>query len=305
MEVKENYYLGIDVGGTDIKYAVVSDKDCIIHSNSLPTDKTSEKSFLIQIENIVNDVRKDYLILKIGMGIPGNVSTKKGTVEFSANLPFRNTNVAGYLSERLGMNVKIAKDANCAAIAQITSEAVKQYENIIVMTLGTGIGGGLILNRKLYTGRDEKGGEIGHIITHANGIKCNCGQYGCFEKYASVSALVNNVKEYILENPNSILANVGTKEINGKTPFIAMEQGCDIAKKVIDNWVNELAIGINSLDMIFSPDVFVLSGAIIKDGDKFIPALKDKCRNKNIIKSEMGSKAGVLGAAMLQYKELI
>ena len=121
MEVKANYYLGIDVGGTDIKYAVVSDKDCIIHSNSLPTDKTSEKSFLIQIENIVNDVRKDYLISKIGMGIPGNVSTKKGIVEYSANLPFRNTNVAGYLSERLGMNVKIAKDAISGAVTGATS----------------------------------------------------------------------------------------------------------------------------------------------------------------------------------------
>lgn len=191
-----------------------------------------------------------------------------------------------------------------AVIAEHFAGIGRQFDNIMTITLGTGVGGGLVLNNALYTGTNENGAEIGHIITHASGRKCGCGQQGCFEQYGSVTALIEDTRKAVVTNPGSILANCANNELNGKTVFTAVDAGCPVAAKVLDNWLEEISLGIKSLVQIFFPDIVVLTGAIMNDAEKIIPALSAKCSGVKIVRSHLKSSAGIVGAAMLQYKNI-
>lgn len=298
------YYLGIDVGGTDIKYGVVNDRSELIVSFKEPTQKESEAAILSQFEDICRRTMEEYPIKAVGIGIPGNISMKTGRVTLSVNLPFKDTDVEGYLTKALGISVKIAKDSNCAVIYEHMAGSGSAYENILMITIGTGIGGGLVLNNRLYVGTREDAGEVGHIITHAGGIRCGCGQEGCFEKYASASALIAAAKDAGEKNPDSILAKYGQADMGARVVFKAINEGCPVAQSVLDNWIYELALGIKSLVMVFSPDVIILSGGVMHEADRIIPKLKEKCGDVNIVKSQLSNGAGIIGSAMLQYKEI-
>lgn len=297
-------YLGIDVGGTDIKYGIVNSQSKLISSFKEPTQKDSEAIILSQLEDICRRMIKEYSIKAVGIGIPGNVSTKTGKVTFSVNLPFRNTDVGGYLTSALGISVKIAKDSNCAVIYEHLAGSGRGFDNILMITIGTGIGGGLVLNNKLYVGSKGDAGEIGHIITHAGGIECGCGQEGCFEKYASATALIAAAKNAGEKNPDSILAEGGKDDMGAKSVFRAINAGCPVAQTVLDSWIYELALGIKSLVRIFSPDAIILGGGVMHEADRIIPKLLEKCGDVNIVRSQAGNAAGIIGAAMLQYKEI-
>ena len=297
-------YLGIDVGGTDIKYGVVNSQSKLTASFKEPTQKESEISILSQLENICRSMMSEYSIKAVGIGIPGNISMKTGKVTLSVNLPFENTDVEGYLSGALGISVKIAKDSNCAVIYEHLAGNGRQYDNVLMLTIGTGIGGGLVLNNKLYVGTKEDAGEVGHIITHAGGIACGCGQEGCFEKYASASALVAAAKDACEKNPDSILAKNEKEDMGARAVFKSIDEGCHVAQNVLDSWIYELSVGVQSLARIFSPDIIILSGGVMHEADRIIPALVKKCGNTKIVGSQLGNSAGIIGAAMLQYKEI-
>lgn len=304
MEKKEEYYLGIDVGGTDIKYGVVNTQSILLANFKESTRKDSEFAILSQLEDICRRMMAQYPIKAVGIGIPGNISMKTGRVSFSVNLPFKDTDVEGYLTKALGISVKIAKDSNCAVIYEHLAGSGRGFENILMLTIGTGIGGGLVLNNKLYVGTREDAGEVGHIITHTGGIKCGCGQEGCFEKYASASALIASAKDAGEKNPDSLLAKYGKENIGARTIFKAIGDACPVAEAVLDSWICELAVGIQSLVRVFSPDAIILSGGVMHEADRIIPKLREKCGDVNIVKSQLGNSAGIIGAAILQYKEI-
>lgn len=299
---REEYYLGIDLGGTDVKYGIVSRDNLIIVNYKEPTQTSSEGALLTQLKNICRKMMAEYHVKAVGIGIPGNVSMRTGRVDFSVNLPFNNTDVEEYLTRALDISVKIAKDANCAALYEHLAGGGKDFDNMVMITIGTGIGGGIVINGKLYISTKEDAGEIGHIITHARGRACGCGQEGCFEKYASAGALTQAAKDAATSAPNSILAKRISENVSAKAVFEALDEGCGIALDVYNNWIHELAIGIKSLVRIFSPDVIVMSGGVMHRAEKIIPDLMKQCDDVKIVNSKGGNAAGIIGAAMLQYR---
>ena len=290
--------LGVDIGGTNIKFAVVEGSN-IKYINCIDTASTSEQ--------IINDIaaeaeklKNDFNIKAVGIGTPGII--KNGLVN-AVNLPFKELALDLEIAKRTGLTVNVDNDANCAALGEVVFGTTTDCDNIILVTLGTGIGGGIIMNRQITHGKNSMG-EIGHIVVQTeNGIQCPCGLSGCWEQYASISALIRDASEAAKENADSILNEIYTAnngKLNGKLIFEALDRGCKITQKVFDNYLFYLASGINSLVNIFGPDAIVLAGGITKQGDKLLKPLKEKLSTDIRIEvSSLQSDAGALGAAML------
>ncbi len=291
--------LGIDIGGTDIKFGVIKDEE-IIAKRQIPTISCSSADELVDyIANAAEKLIDEYAITKVGVGVPGLIRHKKVT---SVNLPFDSTPLGELLSKKLNMAVKMENDANCAALGEALIGEGKDFRNQIMITIGTGLGGGIIIKNKIYHGKGDAG-EIGHIIVEKDGIPCSCGQNGCIEKYASASALCANAKKAALENTSSILYNEYTENnsvMNGKVVFKAIAANCPVAKAVFDEFTSYLAMGITSLIRIFSPDLIVLSGGITAEGNALLNPLAEKIKLNVPIKiSSLQSDAGIVGAALL------
>lgn len=295
--------LGIDIGGTSVKFAVV-EGGTIKYKSDIPTEKNSAEKLVKEIADEVLRIRKDYHFKTIGVGTPGSI--KNGLIS-AGNLPFKDAPLAKMLSEYTDIPITVDNDANCAALGESEFGVGKKYDNIIMVTLGTGVGGGIILNGEICHGSNSAG-EIGHIIVQAkDGLPCSCGLNGCWEQYASVSALIREEEKAANENQNSVLYKIYAEngnKLDGKLIFKAIDEDCPIAKKVFDEYIGWIAIGIESLINIFGPDAVVLAGGITHRGEIFINSLREKVRNykRRNVKieiSELQNDAGVLGAAML------
>ncbi len=293
------YDLGVDIGGTAIKFGVIDGNE-VVHKYKVDTNTESADALVEQITREYEKISKDYPISKIGVGVPGCIINNCIS---ATNLPFNNYNLKEKLSEKTGMPVKVENDANCAALGEALAGAGKEYKNMIMITLGTGVGGGIIIKNKIYHGRGDAG-EIGHFAINYDDddAKCGCGLTGCFEQYASVTALVKLAKKYAEQNPDSKL-NALYKEnskLDGMLIFKAYDEGCDVADAVLDEYVNRLAVGIKSLRFIFSPDIFVLSGGITSRGDVLLEKLKNVITIDIPIEiSSLKSDAGIYGAALM------
>lgn len=289
--------IGIDIGGTDIKFGVLNDKNELIYKDTVAGGVDTEGELLDIISDKCKEIMQTYSINGIGVGTPGVIV--KGLVSAS-NLPFDNTPLAKELEKRTGVSVRVANDANCAALGESSVGVGRNAKNMVLITLGTGIGGGIIIKNKLYEGKGGAG-EIGHIITEHNGRECGCGQRGCWEKYASASSLVAMAKEAAEKNPDSVLGTLYAekKTMNGKVFFEAVNRGCCKAREVLDEYTDVLAEGILSLNNVFEPDMFVLAGGITNAGESLLAPLKEKV-NVNVHIAQLKNDAGIVGAAMLQ-----
>ncbi len=290
--------LGVDIGGTNIKFAVV-DKGEVKYRHSIPTPDNCEK-IISDISEIITDIIGEYNVKNVGIGTPGII--KEGLVS-SANLPFGNTPLEKLISEKTGISVCVDNDANCAALGEINFGNVKDCRNIVLVTLGTGIGGGIIMDGQICRSNNNMG-EIGHMIIQAeNGRKCPCGQSGCWERYCSITALIAIAEEYALANKDSILYNMYAEngnKLNGEMIFDALDKGCTAANKVFDDFLNYLACGIQNLFNIFGPDAIVLAGGVTVQGEKLLNPLKRKLKKDIRVEiSALQGDAGSLGAAML------
>lgn len=289
---------GVDIGGTNIKFAVVEGKN-IKSTYAIDTADTAEKI----IDDIVTQyekIKKVYDVKSVGVGTPGVF--KNGCVT-AVNLPFKNLPLEKILAERTKASVTVDNDANCAGLGEVGFGIANDCENIVLITLGTGVGGAVITGRKLLQS-NNKMGEIGHIIIQADGgCECPCGLCGCFEQYASATALSKDAVKAAKENTDSILYKLyvqNGEKLGGKEVFDAMESGCNVAKDVFDKYIHYLAVGIDSLNNIFGPDAVVLAGGITKQGDKLLNPLKKEVKTDVRIEiSDLQSRAGSLGAAML------
>lgn len=291
--------LGIDIGGTDIKFGVIKD-DEIIAKRQIPTKRFETADELVEyIATTAEKIIEEFAVTKVGVGVPGSIRHKKVT---SVNLPFDNTPLGVLLSNRLNVAVKMENDANCAALGESKLGAGKEYRNQIMVTIGTGIGGGIIIKNKIYHGKGDAG-EIGHMIIEKDGLECKCGQKGCLEKYASASALCNNAEKAAKENKDSLLYKLyieNNSVMNGKVVFNAAKKNCPVAKAVFEEFVSYLAAGINTLIKIFSPDLIVLSGGITGEKDLLLDVLSKKITSKiPVTVSTLQSDAGIVGAALL------
>lgn len=315
------YYLGVDIGGTNIVVGVVDENYKIIEKLSFKTAiPRSEESICDDIANTCFEVVKNAEIsmddvYSIGIGAPGSANPKTGVVEYCANLLFDNWNLVDMIQKRTNKKVFIENDANAAAFAEYIAGAAKGAKNAVAVTLGTGIGGGIIIDGKLYSGSNYCGAEIGHMVIEHGGTECSCGRKGCFEKYASTKALVRMSKDMLLEHDCektslmwSLIEN-DIEKMSGKTAFIAARKGDILAKEILSKYFDYLACGLANIINIFQPDILCIGGGISKEGDYLLNPLIEKIEKERysrysekqtkICIAALGNDAGIIGAALL------
>ena len=309
------YYVGIDLGGTFIKGGIVDDLGNVICADKVPTgSEGGQDAVAANIAALANaliekaGLSKDDLV-GIGMGVPGMIDSENGVVILSNNLNWYNFNIARAVSDRTGLNVKIANDANVATLAEVKFGAARNRRNVIMLTLGTGVGGGIVANGQLIEGNLSVGAELGHSVIQRGGEQCSCGRRGCLEAYASATALIRDTKRAMQAHPDSKMWEIGSLDaVTGKTAFDYKDSDV-YAKEVVDNYIGALATGIANFGNIFRPEVVLLGGGVCAQGDVLIKPLQ-KLVNQEVFAQDAGPEvkvliatlentAGTLGAASL------
>ena len=311
--------IGIDIGGTSIKGAAVDSNGRVYEKFSLPVIKgepgeTTVRKLAEIVKEYIASQKLENKIVGIGIGCPGTLDVEKGIVNYSNNLGWDNLPIAKIINETLPYPVRLTNDANAAALGEAKFGAGKTYETIILLTLGTGVGGGIIINGKLFEGNQGKGGELGHTVLVVDGEPCTCGRKGCFESYASATALIRETKKAMLSNKDSLLWKVAPdiEKVGGHTPFEAAAQGDECAKSVLANYVKYLGEGILNYCNIFRPNVIVLSGGIANAGEALFDPLNDYIKERHygykatpevkVVPAELGYDSGKIGAAALFFE---
>lgn len=310
------YAIGIDIGGMSIKVGLVNEMGEIILQSRIKTADSPKKcidNMVIQINDLLKEKNitiKD--ILGIGIGCPGAVTSETGVVGFLPNLGWNDVPLAKMLKEHFDVSIKISNDANVAALGEVIYGSAKDYNSAIMFTLGTGVGGGIIIDKKLYEGNLSRGAEIGHTTLFLDGEQCSCGRRGCIECYTSATALIKQTKNAMLENKDSKMWDFVQGDIektDGRTAFECSKNGDKTAKKVIDTYVYYLGESILNMLNIFRPEVFIIGGGISAQGDYLMDKLQAYCEKFEygykgapktpIIKATLGNDAGIIGAAAL------
>ena len=311
--------IGIDIGGTSIKGAAIDSIGKVYETFSMPFIKGEPGEVTIRklaetVKVYISSFELEKKIVGIGIGSPGTLNVKDGIVEYANNLGWYNLPVADIMRETLPYPVRLTNDANAAALGEAKYGAGKEYANIIMLTLGTGVGGGIIINGKLYEGNQGKAGELGHVVVEIDGEPCTCGRKGCLEAYASATALIRETKKAMLANKKSLLWKVcpEIEMVGGKVPFEAAKKGDATAIKVLDNYVKYLGEGILNYCNIFRPNVVVLSGGIANAGDYLFDRVNKYVKDRNygykmtpevkIVPAELGYDSGKIGAAALFFE---
>lgn len=293
--------LGIDIGGTGVKFGVIADDYSIVKQCTIPTLSHRPVEEIVQdIIAKAQELQAEYAFDRVGVGSPGDIDSENGICNRAGNLPYNKTPLGPMLAKALNMPVYIANDATAALFGELYAGAGKGYQHIIMITLGTGVGGGIAIDGKPYFGSKGYGGELGHMIINYNGLPCPCGLNGCYEQYASVTALVRQMKEAIVQNPDSLLAKISGEEPSARDVFTAKEQGCPVAAAVLDQYANYIAIGLNSYEAIFQPEVFIIGGAISQQDENLLAPVRAKLRKPTkLVTSALKNEAGIIGAAVV------
>lgn len=305
-------YLGVDLGGTNIKAALVNAEGNILKESSVPTNlPRPAEAVCDDIAALCAALADGVRVHGIGVGCPGTVDG--GVVRYSNNLNWHDFAMADYLQGKTGLPVRLANDANAAALGEALAGCAKGAESAVIVTLGTGVGGGVVLNGKLLTGYTGAASEPGHtvICDTPNAPLCTCGRRGCFEAYASATALIRMTRQAMDAHPESALHTVAANgTVNGRTAFDAAELGDAAAKQVVDDYIHYLAVGIANLINMFFPQVIGLSGGVANQGENLLRPLRaavqpmifgDKYAKKHtaLTTCTLGYRAGVIGAALL------
>lgn len=311
------YNIGIDLGGTNIKVGLVDENYNIV---SKATAKTNLPRPAAEIcDSIVDTVWEALNAAKvtigevnsIGIGTPGVANRNSGIVLYSCNLGFNNTDLRTLIKAKLGKEVYVENDANAAAFGEVLNGAGKGYKDVVVVTLGTGVGGGIIIDGKIYTGFNFCGAELGHTVIQYGGRQCGCGRKGCFEAYSSATALINMTKEAMESNRDSKMWELaGSIEgVDGKTAFDGMRAGDRAAIDVVNMYIEYLGCGLTNIVNTFQPEVLLIGGGICKEGDNLTVPLKefikresyciDPDRSTKLDICRLGNDAGIIGAAYL------
>lgn len=312
------YRLGIDLGGTNIATGVVDENFKIIGSGKVKTNAPRPA------EEVVDDMVKSALMAvkdanltindidSIGVGTPGSVVQTTGVVAYANNLGFYNLPLAEMLEKKLGKKVYIENDANAATYGEYIAGAGKGTENFVAITLGTGVGGGIIIGGKIYSGSNFAGGELGHTVIQMNGEACTCGRNGCFEAYASATALIRQTKQAMIKFPDSKMWEICNRDINnvnGRTAFDGARSGDEAAIGVVNDYINYLSVGIANIINTFQPDVFCVGGGISNEGEYLMAPVRKLVKGENYARNmeknteikvaTLGNDAGIIGAAYL------
>ena len=311
--------IGIDIGGMSIKGAAVDSNGRVYNKFSMPFVKGEPGEDTIRklaalVKEYIASQHLEGKIAGIGIGCPGTLDVANGIVEYSNNLDWNDLPVAKIMNEVLPYPIRLINDANAAALGEAKFGAGKQNETVIMLTLGTGVGGGIIINGKLYEGNQGKGGELGHVVIEVDGEQCSCGRKGCLEAYASATALIRETKKAMRLNKRSLMWQISPEIelVGGKVVFEAVSKGDKAAKEVLNNYIKYLGEGILNYCNIFRPNVVVLSGGIANAGEALFDPLNKYIKERfygyqrtpevKVVPAELGYDSGKIGAAALFFK---
>lgn len=310
-------YLGIDIGGMSIKCAFITEDGRVRHRFVLPIipetqSKTLERLGKAISQNIIERKYKLSDIVGIGIGCPGSINNETGVCEFSGNLGWKKAPLRDTIQQITGLPVRVTNDANAAMLGEAKFGVGKQYKDLVLLTLGTGVGGGLFLNGKLYEGKEGKGAELGHVVIEKNGRECTCGLKGCFERYASVTALMNDTKEVMMKHKSSAMweyVDGDISRVTGRTAYECADKGDAAALEVIEQYEEDLTLGIANFCNIFRPEAIILGGGLSNRGKPLSDSIEKRLKKLNygfkgtpavkILISSLKNDAGLLGAAAL------
>lgn len=312
------YRAGIDLGGTNIKAGIVDEEQKILREDSVPT--RAERPYQEVIADMA-DLVKGLLtqlgigeeeLLGVGVGSPGTIDAAQGVVLYSNNFGWENVPLAAELLKYFSCPIRISNDANCAALGEVKAGAAKEIANAVLLTLGTGVGGGVIIDGSVFEGAHAGGTELGHTSLIYGGEVCTCGRRGCVEAYVSATALIRDAKraaQECRESKMNELCRGDLSKMNGKIPFDAAWMGDAAGKEVVETYVTYLGEAIVNYVNIFRPDVVLLSGGVCNQGEKLTKPLNSYIRDKcfageraflpEVRCAILGNSAGIIGAANL------
>lgn len=290
--------LGIDIGGTYIKFLVL-EKGSILYRNKIRTGVSADEV----VDGIFTEyerLQQSYRIRSVGIGFPGTVEQGLVTAD---NLPFRDYPLKKKLEERMHCKVSIENDANCAALGELHYGCGREFQNMVLLTLGTGIGGGIVIDGKLVRGTGLAG-EFGHMVIQAEGGRdCPCGQRGCWEQYASAAALMRSAAQaadFYQESRLYALYEKNEKRMDGMCFFQALKEHCGVAERVFTEYIHYLCVGLENIRNILAPECIVLAGGITEERELILAWLKNELPSDIKVRiSALGNDAGAMGAASL------
>lgn len=308
-------YIGIDVGGTNLKAGLVDERGAILAVERTPLGIfRGPEPFAETLAELAGAVlhkggAEPGDISYVGMGIPGAV--EGGNILYTCNIPMRGVPISDLFRRHLDLPVLLGNDADCAAVGEWACGAGRGTRDFAVVTLGTGVGGGFILNGKLYSGGGTVG-EVGHMVIERGGVPCSCGRRGCWEAYASATALARQTQEAMAAHPDSLL-HAAAKEnggVEGRTAFLAAEWGDAAAREVCRKYVEYLAAGVTNLVNILQPEVLAVGGGVAGAPDALLmeplrQLVEAECYPRHvgklprILRAQLGNDAGIIGAALL------
>lgn len=313
------YYIGIDLGGTNIAVGIVDESFKIVKKGSTPTLVNRDPELIIAdmgklcLELLAETGIGLEEVVCAGIAAPGSVNPRTGIIEYANNLPFLRFPIADTLRKYLPVRkVFLENDANAAALGEAVGGAAKGKRLSVMITLGTGVGGGVIIDGKIYSGFNYAGAELGHTVIEYNGRQCSCGRKGCFEAYASATALVSMTKEKLAACKDTLMWEMCGNDLNkadARIAFAAMKKGDRAGKEVVDMYISYLACGITNMINIFQPEVLLIGGGVCNEKDYLLKPLTeivnaDQYTRNQAVKTEikiaaLGNDAGIVGAAAL------
>lgn len=304
--------IGIDLGGTNIAAGLVDDNMNILCQMSLPTCSERPyqeiiKDMALLVEGLVNmgNISMED-VESVGIGSPGTPEKETGNILFSNNLGWHDVPLLKELSQYVPVPLKVDNDANCAALGEFLAGAAKGCRSAVMITLGTGVGGGIVLDGQIYDGINHAGAEIGHTVIVSGGEPCTCGRRGCWEAYASATALIRMGREAAENHPESLLAK--QEKLDGLKIFQAADQGDTAAQQVIDQYLFYVAEGLTNVINVFQPEAVVIGGGICGQGERILKPIREQVANDvfckqvklpQIVTATLGNAAGIIGAAFL------
>ena len=311
--------IGIDIGGMSIKIGLVDENKQIVAKKVIPTqsDVLSAEAVVENIADAVLELLKENNLTteqceSLGVACPGNVDGKTGVVLYSNNIRWEDVPMLDLLRAKIPVPMYLANDADAAALAEVIAGAAKDKDNAILLTLGTGVGGGVIINGKIFAGPLRGGGELGHMVIKHGGKPCTCGRRGCFEVYASATALMELAREAAAAHPESLMntmADGDVAKIDGRIIFDAEKAGDKAAKLVVEQYEEDLSVGIANIINMFRPEVIILGGGVSAQEKYLTDTLQEKvngmcyggsiCEVAPIVTSKLKNDAGIIGAAYL------
>lgn len=312
-------YIGVDIGGMSIKAGIVDLNGEIIKKDSVVTNtENGPKPFLKDVKSLLQRLlvfakENGYEVHGIGFGVPGVVNNKLGTIDYACNLNLFNVPLKDYLKD-FNLPIFISNDANVAALAEQRWGVAKGFKDVVMVTLGTGIGGGVVIDNKLFEGYEGKGAEIGHHVIVVDGEKCGCGRNGCFEAYASASALLRYTREAMLKNKDSMMwefCENKIENVNGLASFECAKKGDKAAKEVVDLYLKYLGEGLLNICNIFRPQAIVLGGGISNQKEYLKERVQKYLDDRyygykatpktEVLIAKFKNDAGIIGAATLAF----